>query len=242
MTRKLQSSFDAFGIMWPAVKHHLPCMVHVIQLAFVAFMSSLGVKGCTKYCEIQERDQQFGENERTDIGNSQRLWKEGNARISKLSALQPSLGKIIEKVRISRHCEWAEPDIHTVENACCIDYTDTWSSKQVHWLSKSQCTNRSTTSSGCESTVESETVVAWAGLPMRGIQWWVAYESKMQRLLASLHNTEWFNHHQVLHGSFEAIPILDPVVVEMAFCNSVSCHHCLQWHAWSHGLLYVSVG
>jgi hypothetical protein len=76
-------------------------MAHVLQLALGSFMSRLGVKGRTKSWEAYERDQQFGENESIDIGKSQRLRKEGNARISKVSAISPGLAKIIEKVRIS---------------------------------------------------------------------------------------------------------------------------------------------
>jgi hypothetical protein len=75
-------------------------MAHVIQLALDAFMSSLGVKGRTISWEAHERDQQFGENESTDMGKSQRLRKEGNARINKVSAMKPELAKKIEKVRI----------------------------------------------------------------------------------------------------------------------------------------------
>jgi len=101
MTRKLQSTLEASGIEWPALSNHIPCMAHVIQLAFGAFMSSLGVKGCTKSREAHEWDQQFGENDSIDIGKSQRLRKEGNARINKESAMKPDLAKIIEKVRIS---------------------------------------------------------------------------------------------------------------------------------------------
>jgi len=48
-------------------------MAHDIQLALGAFMSSLGGNGRTKSGEAHERDQQFGENECTDIGKSQRL-------------------------------------------------------------------------------------------------------------------------------------------------------------------------
>jgi len=76
-------------------------MAHVIQLAFCAVMNSLGVKGCTKFWEALEHDQQFGENESTDIGKSQRLRIEGNARIKKVSAMKPGFAKMIEKVRIS---------------------------------------------------------------------------------------------------------------------------------------------
>jgi hypothetical protein len=101
MTRELQSTLEATGIKWPALRNHIPSMVHVIQLALGAFMSSLGVKGHTKSWEAHQRDQQFGENESIDIGQSQRLRKEGNARINKVSAMKPGLAKIIEKVRIS---------------------------------------------------------------------------------------------------------------------------------------------
>jgi len=70
MTRELQSTLEASGIEWPALRNHIPCMAHVIQLALGAFMSSLGVKGPTKSWEAHERDQQFGENESIDIGKS----------------------------------------------------------------------------------------------------------------------------------------------------------------------------
>jgi len=101
MTHELQSTLEASGIEWPPLRNHIPCMAHVKQLALGAFMSSLGVKGRTKSLEAQERDQQFGENESIDIGKSQRLRKEGNARINKVSAMKPGLAEIIEKVRIS---------------------------------------------------------------------------------------------------------------------------------------------
>jgi hypothetical protein len=81
-------------------------------------MSSLGVKGCTESWETHERDQQFAENEITDIGKSQRLQKEGNARINKVSVMRPGIVKIIEKVRISTHYESAETDLHIAENTC----------------------------------------------------------------------------------------------------------------------------
>jgi len=101
MTRELQSTLVASGIEWPALRNHMPCMAHVIQLALGAFMSSLGVIGRTKSWEAHERDQQFGENESIDIGKGQRHRKEGNARINKVSTMRPGLAKIIEKVRIS---------------------------------------------------------------------------------------------------------------------------------------------
>jgi hypothetical protein len=81
-------------------------------------MSSQGVKRRAKSSEAHEGDQQSGENESTDIGKSQRLRKEGNARINMVSAMRPGLGKIIEKVRISTYYESAETDLHIPENAC----------------------------------------------------------------------------------------------------------------------------
>jgi len=101
MTREVQSKLEASGIEWPALGNHMPCMTHIIQLAIGAFISSLGVNGCTKSWEAHERNQQFGENKSIGIGKSQRLRKEGNARINKVSAMRPGLAKIIEKVRIS---------------------------------------------------------------------------------------------------------------------------------------------
>jgi len=101
MTRKLLSTLEASAIKWPALRNHIPCMAHVIQLAFGAFMSSLGAKGRTKSCAAHERNQQFGENESIDIAKSHRLRKEGNATINEVSAMKPGLAKIIEKLRIS---------------------------------------------------------------------------------------------------------------------------------------------
>jgi hypothetical protein len=100
-TPKLQSTLEASGIERPALRHHIPRMAHVKQLTLDAFIISLGVNGCTKSLEAHERDHQFGDNESTDIGKSQRLRKEGNARINNVSAMRPGLAKILEKVRIS---------------------------------------------------------------------------------------------------------------------------------------------
>ena len=97
MTGGLQSTLEVSAIQLPALTNLIPCMAHVIQLALGVFMSSLGVKCRTKSWEDHERDQQFGENESIDIGKSQRLRKDGNARINKMSAMKPGLAKIIEK-------------------------------------------------------------------------------------------------------------------------------------------------
>jgi len=101
MTRELQSTLEASGIEWQPLRNHIACMAHVIQVSLGAFMSRLGVKGRTKSCEAHEHDQKFGQNERMDIGKSQRLRKEDNAIINKVSAMSAGLAKIIENVCIS---------------------------------------------------------------------------------------------------------------------------------------------
>ena len=80
-----------------------------------------GGNGRTQSWEGHERDQQFEATEGTDIGKSQRLRKEGNARIIKVCPMKPGLAKIIEKVHISRYFDSAETDIHIAENACCTE-------------------------------------------------------------------------------------------------------------------------
>jgi len=54
-------------------------MGHVIQLALGAFMSRLGGIGHIEFWESHECNQQSGEDESIDIGESQRLGREGNA-------------------------------------------------------------------------------------------------------------------------------------------------------------------
>jgi len=125
--------------------NHIPRMAHVIQLALCASMSNLGVTDYTKSWDAHEHDQQFGENESTNIGKSQRLPREGNARMNKVSVMRPGLAKIIEKVHITSHFERPETNFHIAESALCVDYSDTWSSKRVHRLSKGHRMNSSTT-------------------------------------------------------------------------------------------------
>jgi len=138
MTRELKSTREASGIEWPASSYHIPCMAHVMQLAFGGVMSSLGVKGLTKSWEAHERNRQFGEDQSIEIGNSHGLRKEGHARISKVSAMRPGLAKMIEKVHISWYFESPQADLHIAENACGIDYADTWSPKRGQWLAKAK--------------------------------------------------------------------------------------------------------
>jgi len=71
MTHKLQSTLEASAIQWVALREHISCMAHVIQLALSEFMNRLGVQGRTESREAHERNQQFVENQSIDIGNSQ---------------------------------------------------------------------------------------------------------------------------------------------------------------------------
>jgi len=235
MTLDLQSTLEASGIEWPALRNHILYIAHVIQLALGAFMSSLGVEGCTKSWEAHERDQQFGENESKDIGKSQRLRKEGNARFNKVSAMRPGLATIIEKLRISWYFESPEADFHKAENACCINYANTWSPKRVHWLSKSHSPHCSISDYGCEETLELYSGVARAGLPLPGIHPRVASEPKICLISATIYNSGWMDDFQVCHGSIEAISILDPLDVEEAYSHTASCYYSVQWHVRSHG-------
>jgi hypothetical protein len=93
---------------------------------------SVGVKALTNSFEALEHNQQFGANASTGIGKSRRLRTEGNTIINNVSAMRPGLAKFIEKVPISTYYETAETDLHITENACCIVYADTWTSKQVY--------------------------------------------------------------------------------------------------------------
>ena len=68
MTRYVQSALETSGMEWPAMRNHIPCMAHIIQLALGAFMSSFGVKGRTKSWESHECDQQCTENVCTAFG------------------------------------------------------------------------------------------------------------------------------------------------------------------------------
>jgi len=51
--------------------------------------------------DSHQLDVQLGENEATEVGNSQRHLKAGTARINKVSAMKRGLAKIIANVRIS---------------------------------------------------------------------------------------------------------------------------------------------
>jgi len=242
MTCELQLTLEASAIQWPALRNLIPYMAHLIKLAIGAFMSGLGVTGCTVSWEAHERDQQFGENDSFDIGKSQRLGKEGNTRINKVSAMKPGLAKILEIVQISWYFGSPEIDLHIAENDCCIDYADTWLSKWVHWLSKSQSSHCCTTDYGCEDMVEINTGVARARLPITEIHTRVAPESKIHWLPATFHNSSWVYHCEVGHGSIEAILILHPVDLKEAYSDIASRYHSVQRHVWSPGRRDASFG
>jgi hypothetical protein len=134
-------------------------MAHVIQLAPGEFIRSLVVKCSTKSWEAHERNQRFGGNESIDIGKSQRLRKEGNDRINKVSAMRLSLAKIIEKVCISAYFKYPETDHQIAENTCSVVSTDTQLSKRVYQLPIIQSANHSITYYGCADAVELNTRV-----------------------------------------------------------------------------------
>jgi len=171
------------------MRNHILCKASVILVALPAFMSSPRVTGCTKSSVAHECDQQFGRNENTDIGKSQRLLKEGNARINKVSAMRPGLAKIIHKVGISSIFECSDTDLHRAENGFCINYTDRWSSKWVHWHLKSQIPNCSTTHCEWENTLEFYPGVAEVMRLITRIHLREAWQSTIQRLPATEYNT-----------------------------------------------------
>jgi len=178
MTLELEWTLEASRIEWSALGNHTPCMAHDIQLALGAFMSSLVVKGRTKSWEAHQRDQQVGEDDSIDIGKSQRLRPEGNARINKMSAMWPALAMIIEKVPISGYVESAEADLHKVENDWCINHANTLLPKRVYWLSERQSLHCSTSDYGSEDSLELYAGVAQAHLPLTGIHPPVASETQ----------------------------------------------------------------
>jgi hypothetical protein len=107
-------------------------MAHDNQLTLRVLMTSLGVKGHTESWETHEHDQQFADIGNIDIWKCQRLRKEGNARMHKVSAMRSDVAKRIKKVCISTYFESLETDLYLAEDAGCIDYADTWSLKQDH--------------------------------------------------------------------------------------------------------------
>jgi hypothetical protein len=111
------------------MRNYIPCMAHVIKPVMGVFMCSLGVTDCTNSWENHEHDQQFGENESTDVGQSRRMRKKANTRINKVLVMRQGSAMLIEKVCISRHFESPETDLYRAANAWCNNYADTGSLK-----------------------------------------------------------------------------------------------------------------
>jgi len=230
---------ESSGLHW-GTTYHAWCMSYwwlQVDSSAVWLQKATSCRG-----KPMSRISTFGENQSIDVGNSQRLPKEDNARINRVLATRPGFVKLIEKVRISRYFESAETDLHIADDACCIDYADTWSSKRVHSLSKSQSLDHSTTYYWCEETLKLDIGVSWASLRIMRIHPWVALQLKLQWVPATLHNTGWMNHCQVHHRCFEAIWILDPVDVTDSSSRIASRNDSLQWHVQSYGWRYVSFG
>jgi hypothetical protein len=152
-----------------------------------------------------------------------------------VSAMRPGWAKIIDKVRISWYFESPEADHYIAENACWIDYADTWSSKQVHSPSKCNSLYYGTWNYGCEDTLGLYTGVTQAGLPITGIHSWVASTSKIHWIHATVTFTTWMHDSEVCPGSIKAIVTSDPVDVEKAYSHIASCYHSVQWPVRSHG-------
>jgi len=136
--------------------------------------------------------------------------------------------------RISWYFECPETDLQTVENAGCINESNTWSPKRVHVLAIWECLHCSTSDYGCEEMLELYTGVAQAGLTFTGIHMEVASKPKIPWIPATIHNSGWMDDCQVCHGSIEAISILDHVDVDQAYSHIASFHHSVQCHVRSH--------
>jgi hypothetical protein len=121
------------------------------------------------------------------------------------------------------------------ENACHLDYVDTWSAKQVHLPSRSQSANWCTPSYGCGDTEKFESGVVRARHQIMRIHPCIAQESKIQWFPTTLHNIGGINQCEACCGCLEASPVVDPVDVEKAFGNSALHYHYQQRHLHLYG-------
>jgi len=235
MTREWPSTLVASGISLPDLWNHIPCMVYIMPLAAGQFISSHGVWGHMKSWKAHEHNHRSAENNRIDIGNCQQLWKEGNARINKVSAMRAALAKIVQKVRIWSNFESPGTDLLSEPNTYIMYHSQTRLSKRMHCLSHSQITDHSTTYSRFEQRVEDNTSINWWRLPLTRIHPWVAQVSKSQSFPATIHNTEWMDYCRVHEGRCTATPILDPQNDIEVYRYSELHYHCLQWHVSTYG-------
>lgn len=188
LTRKLQSTIEISRIACHAFRNHIPCMAYVIQLAYCAFMSTLGVKHRTKCWEAQQRNQLFRENKCIEMWKSQWLWNVANARINKLSAMKPGLEQIMEKLCISRYVERPGTDLPVTTYGGCIDYSDTKWWQRALSLPEIHSENFSNTKDGSKVMVELDGEVDWLSVPNRRIYLRVAQVGKIHSLHPAPHN------------------------------------------------------
>ena len=80
MVKELYRSMKAMEVDWSAVQNHIPCMAHIIQLALVAFMKSLGIQGRNRSWEDGVRDTLTEE-----YGGKKKM---GGCRIAKIEILK----------------------------------------------------------------------------------------------------------------------------------------------------------
>jgi len=151
------------------MRNHIPFVSEIIQFALGAFMDILSVNGCTRRWKAHGCNQHFDENYNTHIGKSQSLRKEGIAIINKVLAMRSGFTKIIVNLHVSSGFEWPHSNLHIAENACCMDYINTWSSKLFHCPLHRHSTNHSTTSYRCENMVICDIRVVWTNLPIISI-------------------------------------------------------------------------
>jgi len=215
-------------------------MASIIRLALGAFISRHRGKCLTKCLEAHEHNQQFGENACIDIGKSQRLRKEGNARINKVLTIRWDLAKLIEKLHIAKSYGYAVTGLHIEENDYWIDYTYTNLSERDHWLSTSQSMSWSAINYECESPVHFDTGVAWVYSPLISIHSQGAQESNTLSIPVTHHYGWLIDHCQVPCWSFQFALRLDPVEVEKAYGDSPSTVSQVQGHVWSSGWPCVS--
>jgi hypothetical protein len=81
MTQELQYMLQILGIEWSALRTHVTCMAHVIQLYLGVFMGNLAVKEYTKSWEAHEHDKRLGQIEGARNTKMHELRKIGNVRI-----------------------------------------------------------------------------------------------------------------------------------------------------------------
>jgi len=180
MTGERQSTLEATGIEWPASRHHIPWVAHVIRLALGTFMNNPKVKGCTMTWEAREHNHQIWRQwmlrhwKESKTSERAQYWNEQAVGNETWFRKDNSETTYFKKFWMS----WYWPSY----SGECMLYWLRWHQVGVHWLSKIQSTHCGTTYSGFEHTVELDTGVAWVSLPIMRIHPQVAQECKILRL------------------------------------------------------------